>query len=172
MADSEWRTARKGHHVISVRRHLTKNWPGLPQKSSETPSTALLVKRERGPKDPTAQTLNGVVAPFQAPTRLLRQLLLHEQYRRGHVSSHSRQAASPSRSRDFDPGTRRHAFGLRVLLRHSIFTTGSMPFWLADAEKVTTALFSTFCVYFHATHFIASPRSPVIGPLPETVKHL
>ena len=100
--------------MISVRRHLTKNWPGLPQKSSETPSTALLVKRERGPKDPAAhkgrgpkdpaaQTLNGVVAPFQVPTRLLRQLLVHEQDRRGHGSSYGRQAAIPSRCRDFDP---------------------------------------------------------------------
>ena len=37
--------------MISVRRHLTKNRPGLPQKSSETPSTALLVKVEaQGPR--------------------------------------------------------------------------------------------------------------------------
>ena len=48
----QWRTERKLHHVISVRRHLTKNWPGLPQKSSETPSTALLVKRGRGSQGP------------------------------------------------------------------------------------------------------------------------
>ena len=67
--------------MISVRRHLTKNRPGLPQKTSETPSTSLLVKRRKGPKDPAAQTLNGVVAPFEAPTRLLRQLLVHEQDR-------------------------------------------------------------------------------------------
>ena len=33
-----------------------------------------------------------------------------------------------------------HAFGLWASLRHPIFTTGSMPFWLADAEKVITAL--------------------------------
>ena len=32
------------------------------------------------------------------------------------------------------------------------------------------SLFSTCCVFFHATHFIASPRS--IGRLPETVKYL
>ena len=38
--------------MISVRRHLSKNRPCLPQKSSETPSTALLVKKERGHKDP------------------------------------------------------------------------------------------------------------------------
>ena len=178
--------------MISVRRHLTKNRPGLPQKSSETPSTGLLDTaewtqgphlrtRERGPKDPAAQTLNGVVAPFRAPSRLLRQLLVHEQDRRGHGSSHSRQAAIPSRSRDFDPETRRlqlrHAFGLWVSLRHPIFTTGSMPFWLADAAKETTALsvlfsFHYFLRLFHATHFIASPRSPGIGRLPETVKHL
>ena len=80
------------------------------------------------------------MAPFQAPTRLLRQLLVHEQDRRCHVSSHIRQAAFPSRSRDVDPSTRRHAFGLWVSLRHPIFTTGSMPFWLADAAIVTTAL--------------------------------
>ena len=41
----------------------------------------------------------------------------------------SRQAAIPSRSRDFDPDTRRHAFRLCASLRHSIFTTGSMPCW-------------------------------------------
>ena len=35
---------------------------------------------------------------------------------------HSRQAAIPSRSRDLDPGARRHAFGLRASLRHPIFT--------------------------------------------------
>ena len=55
----QWRTERKGHHVFSVRRHLTKNRPGLPQKSSETPSTVVVVKRGRGPKDSAAQTLNG-----------------------------------------------------------------------------------------------------------------
>ena len=82
--------------MISVRRHLTKNRPRLPQKSSETPSTALLVRRERGPKDPVAhkgrgpkdpatQTLNCVVAPFHAPSRSLRQLLVHEQDRRGYT---------------------------------------------------------------------------------------
>ena len=38
--------------MISVRRHLSKNRPGLPRKSSETPSTALLVKTDRWPKDP------------------------------------------------------------------------------------------------------------------------
>ena len=90
--------------MISVRRHLTKNRPGLPQKASETTCTTLLVKRRRGPKDPTArkgrgpkdpaaQELSGVVAPFQAPTRLFRQLLVHEQDRRCHGSSHSQQAA-------------------------------------------------------------------------------
>ena len=84
------------------------------------------------------------MAPFQAPAILLRQLLVHEQDRRCHVSSHSLQAAFPSRSCVFDPGTRRHAFGLRVSLRHPIFTTGSMPFWLADAAKETTALFVLF----------------------------
>ena len=53
-----------------------------------------------------------------------------------------------------------------------------MPFWLADAAKrdngsLRTVLFSVlFCVFVHATHFIASPRSPGIGRLPETVKHL
>ena len=72
-------------------RHLTKNRPGLPQKSSETPSTALLVKRSGGfkdpaahkrrrPKDPAAQTLNRVVAPFQAPTKLLRSCRTHNFY--------------------------------------------------------------------------------------------
>ena len=34
-ATGQWRTERKGHHVISVRRNLTKNRTGLPQKSSE-----------------------------------------------------------------------------------------------------------------------------------------
>ena len=132
---------RKGHHVVSVRRHLTKNRPGLPQKSSEIPSISLLVKRERGPKDPAAhkgrgpkdpaaQTLNGVVAPFHSPARLLRQLLVHEQDRRCHGSSHSRQAAIPSQSRDSD--SRRVVFCFVTpsgCWRHCapIFATGLMP---------------------------------------------
>ena len=33
-------------------------------------------------------------------------------------------------------------------LRHPIFTTGSMPFWLADAEKETTALSVLFSLQF------------------------
>ena len=44
--------------MISVRRHLTKNRPGLPQKSSETPSTALLVKGGGGPKTPGTRFAN------------------------------------------------------------------------------------------------------------------
>ena len=36
--------------MISVRRHLTKNRPGLPQKSSENLST----ENWRGPKDPSS----------------------------------------------------------------------------------------------------------------------
>ena len=52
-----------------------------------------------------------------------------------------------------------------------------MPFWLADAHKVATALsvlvsFQYFLRLFHAKHFFASQRSPVIGRLPETVRHL
>ena len=178
---TEQLTERKRHHVISVHHHLTKNLPGLPQKSSETPSTALLEKKGegpkdaaahkgRGPKDPAAQTLNGVVALFQAPTRLLRQLLVHEQDRCGHGSSPSRQAAIPLRSRDFDPGTRRHAFGLWASLRHPIFTTGSMPFWLADAEKETTALSVLFSFRYllrlfprNALHTALSGHWPFAG---------
>ena len=38
--------------MISVRRHLTKKRPGLPQKSSETPSTSLLIKKEKGAQGP------------------------------------------------------------------------------------------------------------------------
>ena len=58
-----------------------------------------------------------------------------------------------SRSRDFDPSTRRHAFGLWVSLRHSIFTAGSMPPWLADAEKETTALSVLFSFQYLLPHF-------------------
>ena len=57
----------------------------------------------------------------------------------------------------------------------TIFTTGSMPFWLADEETtalLNCSLLSTCCVFFLATHFFASQRSPVIGRLPETVKYL
>ena len=53
-------------------------------------------------------------------------------------------AVFPSRSCDFGSESRRLqpllAFGLWVSLRHPIFTTGSMPFWLADVSKETTAL--------------------------------
>ena len=127
--------------------------------------------------DPSAQTLNGVVAPFQAPARLLRQLLAHEQDRRCHVSSHSLQAAFPSRSCVFDPGTRRHAFGLRVSLRHLFLRqvrcrSGSQTLQKRQRLFSYCSPFSTFCVSVHTTHFIASPRSPGIGRLPETVKHV
>ena len=68
-----------------MRNHLSKNRPGLPQKSSETQCTTLLVNRRRGPNDPTAhrgrgpkdpaaQEVKGVATPL-ASTRLLRQLL-------------------------------------------------------------------------------------------------
>ena len=121
--------------MISVRRHLSKNRPGLPQKSPETPRNA-----------PARQTLEGIQGPRCAA--ILTQV---------HVVTPlgcGRHCATP------------------------FFTTASMPFWLADASKrdngsFCTVLFSVlFCVYFHATHFIASPRSPGIGRLPETVKHL
>ena len=66
-------------------------------------------------------------------------------------------AVFPSRSCDFNSETRRLqpllAFGLWVSLRHTIFTTGSMPFWLADASKETTALSVLFSFqYFLCLH--------------------
>ena len=54
-------SARKGRHVISVRRHLSKNPPGLPKKSSETPS-----KRQRGPEDPRCAKGRLAQGPFFA----------------------------------------------------------------------------------------------------------
>ena len=95
------------------------------------------------------------------------------------VPSHRRQAAIPSRSRDLDPrrvdcsfvtpsGCGCHCatpFLRRVRCRSGSQTKEQrfLPYCF---------LFSFFCVYFHATHFIASPRSAVVGRLPETVKHL
>ena len=131
----QWRTERQGHHVISVRRHLSKNRPSLPQKSPETPRNAPFRhtgEGGQGPRCAAILTQVHVVTPFRC----------------------GRHCAT------------------------SFLTTGSMPFWLADASKrdngsFCTVLFSVlFCVYFHATHFIASPRSPGIGRLLETVKHL
>ena len=140
--------------MISVRRHLSKNRPGLPQKSSETPSTSLLVRGEspqgpsfsqgkvaQGPHRANSERRRGA---FSGSCKLLQQLFVHEQDRRCHVSSHSLQAAFPARSCVLDPGTRRHAFGLRVSLRHPIFTTVPKPFMLADGAKETTALFVLF----------------------------
>ena len=84
----QWRTRRDGHHVISVRRHLTKNRPGLPQKSSEKLCNegegtqgllrVLLVPKGRGPKDPAAHCMAS--RRLQPSTKLLRQLL----YSRNH----------------------------------------------------------------------------------------
>ena len=67
---------RKGHHLISVQRHLTKNRPGLPQKSSEkpcsegegdprTPACSARGKKEKakGPRCARKKKLNGVAAP-------------------------------------------------------------------------------------------------------------
>ena len=79
----------EGRHVISVRRHLTKNRPGLTQKVARDPVNTLLVKRRggskdptahkgRGPKNPAAQEVIGIAAPL-ASTRLLRQLSVFEQ---------------------------------------------------------------------------------------------
>ena len=56
-----------------MRRHLTKNRPGLPQKSSETPHNALFVERGGDPR-PAAQEPKGVVAPLRS-SKLSRQLL-------------------------------------------------------------------------------------------------
>ena len=169
----QWRTERKGHHVISVQRHPDQK----PARPASEVVREPLQRRGGYPSTPAAQTLNGVVAPFQAPTRLLRQLLVHEQDRR--VRGSSRSAVFPSRSCYSSSETRRLqpllAFGLWVSLRHPIFTTGSMSSWLADAAKETTALsvlFSFQHFVCSTTHFIASPRSPGIGRLPGTVKHL
>ena len=75
-----------------------------------------------------------------------------------------------SRSRVFDPGTRRHAFGLWVSLRHPIFTTGSMPFWLADDE--TTALsvlfsFQYLLRFFPRDAFLRFTALSSTGRVPE-----
>ena len=95
-APPDQKPARPASQIVRVSVHCSarKKRGGL-----RTP----LRTRGRGPKDPAAQTLSGVVAPFQAPARLLRQLLVHDQDRCGNGSPHRRQAAIPSRSRDFDP---------------------------------------------------------------------
>ena len=92
-------------------------------------------KEEEGPRTPlrtAAQELNGVVAPLDS-YKVFAGLLVHEQDRHGHFSSHNQQAVLPSRSRDFDPRRVDYSFvtpfGLWASLRHSIFTTSSMPFW-------------------------------------------
>ena len=67
---------REGFHVISVRCHLSKNQPGLPQKSSEK-----LCNEGKGPKYPAAQKPNGVVAPL-AFDQVVAATAVHEQDRR------------------------------------------------------------------------------------------
>ena len=175
--ESRWNTARKGTEGHQVRWNTAR----------ETPSTSLLVKivrgpkdpaahKGRGPKDPAAQTLNGVVAPFQAPTRLLRQLLVHEQDRRCHVSSHSRQAtplglAIWTKVHVVTPsGCGCHC--ATPFLRRVRCRSGSQTLQKRQRLFPYCSLFSTFCVFVHATHLIASPRSPGIGRLRETVKHV
>ena len=130
--------------MISVRRHLTKNRPGLPQKSSETLSTSLLVKRERSPRTPL-RTREG------DPRIPLRKLLMASwRLCCGNWWDTSRIVVVT-----FLPTVcKQHSclglailtqvlvvtFGLWVSLRHSIFTTGSLSFWLAVASQETTAL--------------------------------
>ena len=129
-----------------MRRHLSKNWPGLPHKSLENscnegertqgPHLVLLVRRERGPKYTAAHKLNGVVASV-AFYEVVAATTVHGQDR-------GPTAVFPSRSCDSGSETRRLqpllAFVLCVALRHPIFATGSMPFWLADTSKETTVL--------------------------------
>ena len=76
-----------------------------------------------------------------------------------------------------DPDARRHAFGLWASLHHPFLRrvrcrSGAKTLQKRQRLFPYCSLFSTYCVYFHATHFIASPRSPGVGHLPETVKHL
>ena len=79
----------------------------------------------------------------------MRQLLVHEQDRRGHGSSHRRQAVILSRSRDFDPRRVDHSF---------VTPSGC-------GRHCATPFYDGF----DAVLAIASPRSPGIGRLPETV---
>ena len=129
----------------------------------------------RGPKDPASQTLNGVVAPFQAPRKLLRQLLVHEQDRRGHGSSPRRQAVILSRFSFLTqvlvvPPSGCGCYCATPFLRLVRCRSGSQT----KKQRLFPycSLFNSCCAFFHATHFFASQRSPVVGRLPETVKHL
>ena len=167
--------------MTSVRRRLTKNRPGLPEKSSEIPSTSLLVKRERRPKDPAAHKLNGAVASVAFSEVVA-------------ATACTRAGSSLSRFLPTD-GKQQSRLGLVTLTQdasipassrlRAVGVTASPHFYdgfdavLArrrckrDNGSFRTALFSVlFCVFVHATHFIASPHSPVIGRLPETVKYL
>ena len=94
-------TERKGHHVISVRRHQKPAGPA--SEVVRDPVHCAARNKEEGAQGPRCAQGKGTQGPcantewrrgaFQAPTRLLRQLLVHEQDRRGHGSSYGRQAA-------------------------------------------------------------------------------
>ena len=158
--------------MIWVRRHLSKNWPGLPRKSLEIscnegegpqgPHLVLLVRKGRGPKYPAAHKLNGVVASV-AFCEVVAATTIHGQDRRVRGSSHSSLSVSVLRLwlRDSSITASSHlrAVGVIPFLRRVRCLSGSQTL----KKRPYCSLFSTNCVYFHATHFIASPRSPGIG---------
>ena len=84
--------------MISVRRHLSKNRPGLPQKSLEIscnegegpqgPHLVLLVRKGEGTQVPAAHKLNGVVASVTF-CEVVTATTVHGQDRRVRGSSHS-----------------------------------------------------------------------------------
>ena len=183
---------RKGHHVISVRRHLTKNWPALPQKSSENPYTTLVVERERVPKDPAAHKGRGPKKPRCARTERRRGAFGLLQSCCGNCWYTSRIVVVTVLPTD---GKQSSRLGLATLTQdasiaassrlRAVGVTAPLRFYngfrcRAGAQTLKKRhrlipycpLFSTYCVYFQATHFIASLRSPGIGRLTETVKHL
>ena len=94
----------------------------------------------------------GAASPEQKPARPASEVVREPLQRRIVVFAGLPTAVFPSRSCDFGSETRRLqpllAFELWVSLRHPIFTTGSMPFWLADAAKETTALSVLFSLQY------------------------
>ena len=135
-------------------------------------------KKEEGaqrPQEPASQTVNGVVAPYQAPTKLLRKLLVHERssWLRFFTQSASSNPVSVSRFLPRYTSSRLRAVGVTAPphFYDGFDAVLARTRCKRDNGSFSTVLFSIlFCVYFHATHFIASQRSPVIGRLPETVK--
>ena len=154
---------------FSVRRHLSKNRPGLPQKSLENSFNE--GEGTQGPRCARTQWRRGAFLDFFKVVAAITDRIV--------VFAILPTAVFPSWSCDFCSETRRLQPSSRL---RAVGVTAPPHFYggfdavLArrrfkrDNGSFRTVLFSV--LFVPATHFIASPRSLGIGRLQETVKHL